>query len=141
MHVCICIHIYVYICNHGNNVSSWLSPEWLCANSWLMHLGKLLVSIYLSIFYLYICTHISGHKWSTTDRGLKFHKSKIGLMYIQSRKQCVLLVITTMALWQLMHSGTQCTIVLMCIWCGQLHELPWSHCHNNQESTLFSWLL
>ena len=24
------VHIYIYICNHENNVPSWLSPQWLC---------------------------------------------------------------------------------------------------------------
>ena len=28
-----CIYIYIYICNHENNVPSRLSPQWLCGNS------------------------------------------------------------------------------------------------------------
>ena len=24
----------IYICNHGNNMPSWLSPQWLCGNSY-----------------------------------------------------------------------------------------------------------
>ena len=27
------IYIYIYICNHENNVPSLLSPQWLCGNS------------------------------------------------------------------------------------------------------------
>ena len=27
------MYIYIYICNHENNVPSWLSPQWLCGNS------------------------------------------------------------------------------------------------------------
>ena len=27
------IHMYIYICSHENNVSSWLSPQWHCGNS------------------------------------------------------------------------------------------------------------
>ena len=58
--------------------------------------------------------YISGHHWSTTHKVLKSHRRKIGLIYIQSSKQCALPVITTMAndfyLWQLMHLGTWCTV-------------------------------
>ena len=65
----------------------------------------LYLSIYLSIdlsLYIYIPTylsiHIYGHKWFTTHRVLKSHRSKMN-------------VITTMALWQLMHLGTWCTVI------------------------------
>ena len=27
------IYIYIYICNHENNVTSLLSSQWLCGNS------------------------------------------------------------------------------------------------------------
>ena len=27
------IYIYIYICNHENNVPSGLSPQWFCGNS------------------------------------------------------------------------------------------------------------
>ena len=35
MYICnhICNHIYIYICNHENNVPPRLSPQWLCGNS------------------------------------------------------------------------------------------------------------
>ena len=58
-------------------------------------------------------------------------------MYVQSWKQCALPVITTMALWQLMHLGTWCR---WCTSCPQVLELPQSHSGQNQEGTLFSWL-
>ena len=48
----------------------------------------------------------SGHKWSTTHRVLKSHRSKMCIIYMQSWKQCALPLITTMALWQLMHWDT-----------------------------------
>ena len=58
-------------------------------------------------------------------------------IYIQSWKQFALPVITTMALWQLMHFETWCT---SCTPCAQVHELPQSHCGDNREGRLFSWL-
>ena len=48
----------------------------------------------------------SGHKWSTTHRVLKSHRSKMSIKYMLSWKQCALPVVTTMALWQLMHLDT-----------------------------------
>ena len=35
MYICIYLYIYIYLhtCNHENNVSSQLSPQWLCGNS------------------------------------------------------------------------------------------------------------
>ena len=54
--------------------------------------------------------NISGHKWSTTRRVLKSHRSKMSVIYMQSWKQCALSVITTMALWQLIHLGTYTSI-------------------------------
>ena len=27
-------YTYIYICNHENNVPSWLSAQWLCGSSW-----------------------------------------------------------------------------------------------------------
>ena len=59
--------------------------------------------------------NISGHKWSTTHRVLKSHRNKMGVIYMQSWKQCTLPVITT-ALWQLMHLGIWCTITNC--WCN-----------------------
>ena len=51
--------------------------------------------------------------------------------------QCPLPVITTVALWQLMHLGIWCTIqtYIMC----PSDELTQSFCGDNQEGTLFSW--
>ena len=54
-------------------------------------------------------------------------------IYMQSWKQYALPVITTMASWQLMH-------MYSCTSCAQVYELPQSHCGNNQDATLFSWL-
>ena len=45
-------------------------------------------------------------------RVLKSHKSKMVIIYMQLQKQCALLAITTMALWQLMHLGTWCMVVM-----------------------------
>ena len=46
-----------------------------------------------------------------------------------------------MALWELMHLGTWCTVKT---WnrtsCAQVHEFPQSHCGDNREGTLLSWL-
>ena len=52
--------------------------------------------------------NIGGHKWSLTHRVPKPYRSKTGIIYMQSWKQCVYLVITTMALWQHMYLGTWC---------------------------------
>ena len=67
---------------------------------------------------IYISTNISGHKWSTTHRVLKSHRSKMSVIYMQSWKQCSLPVITTMALWQVMYLGTWCTYS---IWYKLIH--------------------
>ena len=56
--------------------------------------------VYVSIYY------ISGRKWSTTHTLLKSHRSKTGIIYMQSWKQCDLSVITSMASLQLMPLGT-----------------------------------
>ena len=46
MYVCMYVYIYIYIyvcvsvcnmCNHENNVPSWLSPQWLCGNSCILN--------------------------------------------------------------------------------------------------------
>ena len=64
--------------------------------------------------YLYLYNYISmylipisGHKWSTTHRVLKPHRSKMSVIYTQSWKQCVLPVITTMALLPNKTENTQ----------------------------------
>ena len=64
--------------------------------------------------------YISSHKWSTTYRVLKSHRRKMGVVYMWSSKQCVLPVITTMTLWQLMHLGT---------WCNRSHVPNSMSCH------------
>ena len=54
--------------------------------------------------------NISDYKLSTTHGVLKSHRSKTGVVYMQLWKECVLLVITSVALWQVMHLGTWCTV-------------------------------
>ena len=99
------------------------------------------IRIWESLQILSIYIHfISGHKWSTTHRVLKSHRSKMSVIYIRNHeKKCALVpgLSPTMALWQLMHLGTWCT---SCTSCAQVHELPQSHCGDNREGTLFSWL-
>ena len=56
--------------------------------------------------------YISGHKRSTISRVLKSHRSNMGAVHMQSWKQCALPLITTMALWQLMHLGTWYTVYI-----------------------------
>ena len=91
------------------------------------------VYILLCILYMYK----NGHKWSITRRVLKSFRSKMIVIYMQSWKQCALLVITIIALCQLTHLGTWGTA-----WahdnrtsCAQVHELPQSHCGDNHEGT------
>ena len=52
-----------------------------------------------------------GHKWFMTHIVLTFYRSMMGIMYMYSRKQCVLPAIPIMALWQLMHLGTWCAVI------------------------------
>ena len=85
----------------------------------------------MCVICIYVYLYISGHKWSTTHRALKSHRCKMGVIYIQSWKQCALPVMTTMALWQLMPLGT---------WCAQENDLPQSLCGDNRGVTLFSWM-
>ena len=63
--------------------------------------------------YIYIYIYVNGHKWSTIHRGLRSHRSKMCVIYMQSWKQCTLPVIITMALWHLMHLGTWYTVVVI----------------------------
>ena len=45
---------------------------------------------------IYNIIYISGHKWSTTHRVLKSHRSKMSVIYMLWWKQCALTVIATM---------------------------------------------
>ena len=85
------IHIYIYIRIYIYDISNTCT-----------------YCICICIYILYICIYIyiSGHRWSTTQRVLKSHKSKMSIIYMLSWKQCALSVITTMTFWQLMHLGT-----------------------------------
>ena len=47
---------------------------------------------------------------------------------------CAFPVITTMALWKLMHLDIWCTS------CAQVYELPQSHCGDDEAGALFSGL-
>ena len=53
-------------------------------------------------------------KWFMTHRVLKFHWSKIGIIYIQSWKQCSIPVMTTMTYFAAIHAlGPKC---MSCWW-------------------------
>ena len=70
-----------------------------------------------SLMTIYMYIYISGNKWFTTQRVLKFHRSKMSIIwkYMKSLKQCALPAITTIALWQLMHLETWYTVTNC--WC------------------------
>ena len=56
---------------------------------------------------VYVCIYyINGYKWFTTHGAQISQKQDRHNIYMQLWKQCALTVITTMALWQLMHLGT-----------------------------------
>ena len=62
--------------------------------------------------------------------------------YVMIKKHCVLPVITTVALWQLMLLGTWCIVGYVTwspILCAQVHELPQSHCGDNRKGKFLSW--
>ena len=80
------------------------------SKSWLMTEPSIFIVLCILVVFWYIIYIISGHKWYTTHRVLTSHRSKMGVIYMQSWKQCALPVITTMALWELMHLGTWCTV-------------------------------
>ena len=98
-------------------------------------------NIYINIqIYTYIYLSHSGQLSITTsevntdkqtNRVLKSCGSKMSVIYSLSWEPCTLLVISTMALWQLMHLGTWCTS------CAQVHELSRSHCGDNVRQTLY----
>ena len=76
-------------------------------------------------FYIYIY----GHKWSTTHRVLKSHRSKMSIIYMLSWKQCALPVITTMgthALGHMMYGYVY--ILLVPILHSSCFCDSWAHC-------------
>ena len=74
---------------------------------------------YIYIQYIYI-QYISGHKWSTKHKVLKSLRSKMGIIYRQSWKQCT---------WT--HNARS----------AHMHELPQNHWGENWvDTSLFSWL-
>ena len=92
------IYIYIYIC-------IYIYIIYVYIYIWYIYIYITWKYINICIIYnnIYIYHYISGHKWSTTHRELKSHRSKISGIYMQSWKQCSLPVITTMDLRQLMH--------------------------------------
>ena len=72
--------------------------------------------------------NISVHKGFTTHRVLKSHRSKMSIIYMQW-----VLVEHSLFQWSAMCNRTSC---------AQVHELPesQSHCGDNREGILFSWL-
>ena len=104
LYICLCIYNTHIICKNWNitvlkKMSCWLINVYLTLKQ-----KALKVSIYINIY------HISGHKSSTTHRVLKPHRSKMGIIYMKSWKQCALPVITTTALWQPMHLWHMCVV-------------------------------
>ena len=78
--LCIYICMYIYMC--------------IC----LMYSYILMVPMQQRVLNKLNKEHnINGHKWSTTHRVLKSHRSKMSVIYMQSWKQCTLPVITTWA--------------------------------------------
>ena len=106
IHIYIYIYIYIYICNHENNAIC--SPVYhyngfvaTHAVGHMMHGYTLLVPINQRVFNKLSKEHsISVHKSSMTHRMLKYHRIKMGVIYMQLWKQCALPVITLMALRQ-----------------------------------------
>ena len=83
------------------NIVRESAPHNLCKRKcYLCQIETLAVDSYKERSYLNKRSDlvISVHKWSTTQR-----VRKMGVIYMQSWKQCALPVIITMALWQLMH--------------------------------------
>ena len=93
-HTYVCININTYI--HRYIIHTYIHR----------YIHTYMITIYIYI-YVYM---VSGHKWSMTNRVLKSHRSKMSVIYLQSWKQCAIPVITTTALWQLIHLGTWCTV-------------------------------
>ena len=75
---------------------------------------------------VYVCLYyISGHKWFTTHRVLKSHRSKTGLIYTQSWNHRNGFVATHARNWA--HEEQYCKRAS----CAQLmHDLSQSHCGN-----------
>ena len=74
----LCIYVPMYLCMY---VCIYLSI-------YLYYIYIYIVYIYIYILYIYV--YISGHKWSTSHRELKSHKSKMSVIYIHSWKQYAL---------------------------------------------------
>ena len=62
---------------------------------------------YIYMYYILYGCHscsLTGHKWYTTHRVLKSDRSRMGVIHMQSSKQCALPIITTMT-----FCGNSCT--------------------------------
>ena len=101
------IYIYVYVCIYIYAITKTMYPSSYHRNGFLathplghmMYGYTLLVPMNQRVLNRLIKEHnISGHKWSTTHRLLKFHRSKMGIIYMESRKQCALPIIPVMLL-------------------------------------------
>ena len=120
-----------------------------------------LLSFYFSsLVYVFTSLNIYSKVIHKTQRVLKSHKGKMGVLYMQHiyiiLKTVCPPAINPMALWLLMHLCSWCTVThclyqwtrecstvpQMCnhISCAQVHELPQSYHGDNRECTLFSWL-
>ena len=82
--------------------------------------------------YIYICIYICIYISISIYLYVYIHTYIYIYIYAIIKPMCPL-VITTMALCQLMHLET-------CASCAQVHELPQSLCLDNREETFFSWL-
>ena len=95
-----------YDVNGKNKIFTSFSLTFFSVYLQLYNILNIFIHIYI---YIYI---YKLHKLSKTHRLLKAPRSKMGVIviYMQSRKQYALPVITTMTLWQLMHLGTLYTV-------------------------------
>ena len=87
------IYIYIYIYLYMLSWKQYVLPIITTMALWqLMHFGyTLLVPTNQRVLNMLSKEHnISGHKWSTTHRVLKSHRSKMCITYMLSRKQCAL---------------------------------------------------
>ena len=83
-----CFHDCIYVWSSSCFCEIWaLCVSWITYNHLYVYIC---IYIYIYIYILYIHLYI--------------------YIYMLSWKQCALPVITTMALWKLMHLGTWCTV-------------------------------
>ena len=82
----------MYLCNHENNVLSWLSPQWVCGNlyTWTHH-----VQLHIAgpinqrvLNKLSKENNISIHKWSTTHSAEISQKQDLRNIYAIMKTMC-----------------------------------------------------